>query len=94
MLIPIQVNGPDAVSRKSRILKELEAREIETRPVLTGNFLAQPAIQRITRHSISPDSYPSATSIANTTFLIGAHHDLSDEQIEFLCEALSEICLL
>ncbi len=94
MLIPIQVNGPDAESRKSRILKELEAREIETRPVLTGNFLAQPAIQRITRHSISPDSYPSATYIANTTFLIGAHHDLSDEQIEYLCETLSEICLL
>jgi CDP-6-deoxy-D-xylo-4-hexulose-3-dehydrase len=94
MLIPIRVNGPDAESRKSRILKELEAREIETRPVLTGNFLAQPAIQRITRHSNSPDSYPSATSIANTTFLIGAHHDLADEQVEFLCEALSEICLL
>lgn len=94
MLIPIRVTGPDAATRKNRIVKELEDREIETRPVLTGNFLAQPAIQRITRNTLKPDSYVSATDISATTFLIGAHHDLSDEQIDFLCSVLSELCSL
>lgn len=94
MLIPIRVNGPDATSKKKLILKELEAREIETRPVLTGNFLAQPAIQRITRNALNPDSYLSASSISATAFLIGAHHDLSDKQVDYLCEVLSEACAL
>ena len=91
MLIPIKVNGSDAKARKKRILDKLEKLEIETRPVLTGNFLAQPAIQRITRHAVDPEQFPAATDITNHAFLVGAHHDLSDEQIEFLCQSLQSV---
>ena len=94
MLIPIRVHGSNAEGRKKIILKELEKREVETRPVLTGNFLAQPAIQRITRNSLNPDSYTCATTISNTTFLIGAHQDLSEEQVDYLCEVLSVVCTI
>ena len=62
--------------------------EIETRPVLTGNFLAQPAIQRITKHAVDPGNFAAANHISENCFLVGAHHDLSDEQIEHLCSAL------
>jgi CDP-6-deoxy-D-xylo-4-hexulose-3-dehydrase len=88
MLIPIQVTGENVQARKKKILETLEGLEIETRPVLTGNFLSQPAIQRITRHAVDPKSFSVATEITESTFLVGAHHDLKEEQIQFLCESL------
>jgi len=91
MLIPIRVTGDDPARRKQEILRNLERLEIETRPVLTGNFLAQPAIQRITRHAVDPLKFENATKITNEAFMVGAHHDLTDDQINFLCESLLEV---
>lgn len=91
MLIPIKVNGEKIPERKAKILEKLATLEIETRPVLTGNFLSQPAIQRITRHAVDPKSFKAATEITETTFLVGAHHDLTEEQIDFLCQSLIEV---
>jgi CDP-6-deoxy-D-xylo-4-hexulose-3-dehydrase len=91
MLIPIKVNGNNVLDRKKRILDKLANLEIETRPVLTGNFLSQPAIQRITRHAVDPNSFKVAADITQSAFLVGAHHDLSEEQINFLCDSLKEV---
>jgi CDP-6-deoxy-D-xylo-4-hexulose-3-dehydrase len=88
MLVPILVNGTNAIERKGEIINKLNNLGVETRPVLTGNFLAQPAIQRITKNNMSPKEFVNATYIENCAFLVGAHHDLSDSQIEFLCTAL------
>ena len=90
MLIPIKVCGEDAINKKKKILDYLQEQEIETRPVLTGNFLSQPAIQRITRHAADPKSFKVATDITETAFLVGAHHELTDHQIDFLCESLGK----
>jgi dTDP-4-amino-4,6-dideoxygalactose transaminase len=91
MLIPIQVKGLNVAERKKLILDKLATLEIETRPVLTGNFLSQPAIQRITRHAVDPKSFKVASEITDSAFLVGAHHDLSEEQITFLCGSLREV---
>lgn len=91
MLIPILVRGENASLRKKAILEKLEGLEIETRPILTGNFLAQPAIQRITRHSVDPQHFVQASKITDEAFMVGAHHDLSLEQIDFLCDSLKSI---
>lgn len=91
MLIPLLVVGENAHARKQIILEKLSEYEIETRPVLTGNFLAQPAIQRITRHAVNPLNFAEATRITNHAFMVGAHHDLSEEQVKFLCSTLSEV---
>lgn len=91
MLIPIRILGEDAGARKKLILDRLESLEIETRPILTGNFLAQPAIQRITRHAANPELFPQATKITNEAFMVGAHHDLSPAQINHLCAALKSV---
>jgi CDP-6-deoxy-D-xylo-4-hexulose-3-dehydrase len=88
MLIPLRVTGENIQVRKRKILETLEELEIETRPVLTGNFLSQPAIQRITRHAVDPKSFNVATEITESAFLVGAHHDLTEDQIQFLCESL------
>ena len=90
MLIPIQVKGNNVAERKGQILNRLAELEIETRPVLTGNFLSQPAIQRITRHAVDPKSFKVATDITDSAFLVGAHHDLTEGQINFLCDSLQD----
>jgi CDP-6-deoxy-D-xylo-4-hexulose-3-dehydrase len=91
MLIPIKISGDNIAVRKAQILNTLAKLEIETRPVLTGNFLSQPAIQRITRHAVDPESFKVATDITESAFLVGAHHDLTREQIKFLCDSLKEV---
>lgn len=88
MLIPIYVTGENALERKQMIVKELNQFGIETRPVLTGNFLSQPAIKRITRYAIDSSSFKIAQKITENAFLVGAHHDLSTEQINYLCNKL------
>jgi CDP-6-deoxy-D-xylo-4-hexulose-3-dehydrase len=89
MLIPIYVSGANSAMRKQKIIDELNRNGIETRPVLTGNFLSQPAIKRITRYSIDSENFQVAQDITENAFLVGAHHDLSEEQIQFLCEKLT-----
>ena len=91
MLIPIYVSDDKSTNMKDRIVKFLEEQGIETRPVLTGNFLAQPSIQRISKHSVDSKGFTSAQDITNNGFLIGAHYDLSENQIEYLCKNVHEI---
>ena len=91
MLLPILVLGENSKERKNRIVQELEELEIETRPVLTGNFLAQPAIKRIISGVPREESFKNATYITNNAFLVGAHHDMTELQINFLCESLNDI---
>jgi CDP-6-deoxy-D-xylo-4-hexulose-3-dehydrase len=75
------------------MLEALEARGVETRPVLTGNFLSQPAMNRIDGDHLPASNFPIATEITDTCFLVGAHHDLTDEQISHLCKSLREVQL-
>ena len=91
MLIPIQSTGSNAKEKKAKLLNHFENHEIETRPVLTGNFLDQPAMKRIYKESPDPRNFPMADNVSNTTFLIGAHHDLTDSQVEFVGEKIAEI---
>ena len=91
MLLPIQCVSGDGIEGKRKMLNHFESNEIETRPVLTGNFLDQPAMKRIYKESPDPRNFPIADKVSNSTFLIGAHHDLSDLQVEFIGEKISEI---
>jgi dTDP-4-amino-4,6-dideoxygalactose transaminase len=90
MLIPIRVGGPDAKTRKKLILELLAQQDVETRPVLTGNFLAQPSMNRIDGKHPPASDFPVASEITDSCFLVGAHHDLSEEQINHLCISLQE----
>lgn len=88
MMLPILVNGANASANKNKIVEHLNELGIETRPVLTGNFLAQPALQRILGHRVQPHDFPNATFIADNCFLIGNHHDFSDDQIDLIISGL------
>jgi CDP-6-deoxy-D-xylo-4-hexulose-3-dehydrase len=90
MLIPLRVDGENPKMRKKEILQKLETFGVETRPVLTGNFLSQPAMNRIDGNHLPPTTFPIATEITDTSFLVGAHHDLTEDQILHLCNSLRE----
>jgi dTDP-4-amino-4,6-dideoxygalactose transaminase len=68
----------------------LEKFEIESRPVLTGNFLNQPAIKKFENF---PDAsnFPVAQSVSDNYFMVGSHHDLTDDQVNYLCSKLKLI---
>ena len=89
MLIPIYVSDTKSTKVK-KIVEFLNVNEIETRPVLTGNFLAQPSIQRLDRVKANPEDFSVAQDITKNAFLVGAHHELLDEQIDFLCQTLKK----
>ena len=92
MLLPIRAfSDIDGLGDKRKLLSHFEANGIETRPVLTGNFLDQPAMKRIYSPSPNPRDFPVSDLITNTTFLIGAHHDISDSQVEYIGEKIVEI---
>jgi len=88
MLIPLKVTGLDAKARKKRILSFLSECDIETRPILTGNFLSQPAIRRLFPEMPEPEEFPIATEVTDSYFMVGCHHDFSDEQVNHLARSL------
>lgn len=90
MLMPIQVIGDNAKDRKKLIIAKLESLGVETRPVLTGNFLSQPSIQRIVKNLPDDSEFDIANEISSTTFLVSGHHDLDQAQIQYLCNSLKD----
>jgi CDP-6-deoxy-D-xylo-4-hexulose-3-dehydrase len=88
MHIPIEVPPEEFV--KDRLIQELESRGVDTRPVLTGNFLQQPSAKRYLAFSEAPESFVEANEISANSFLVGCHHDLTEGQVNHLLESLSE----
>ena len=86
MMIPLSVNLESTT--KKIIQQFLDENGVETRPVLTGNFLNQPVMKNLTEF-ISNVPLTNTDWVANNCFLIGAHHDYSEEQISHLVEVLS-----
>ena len=88
MHIPIQ--APPSMFDRSKLLAELGTRGVETRPVLTGNFLHQPSADRYLMGQEPAEFFTNAESVASNSFLVGCHHSLTDEQIEHLASSLQE----
>ena len=87
MMLPFAVK--DSRVTKFQVQEYLEQLGIETRPVLTGNFLQQPAMKEIDELDLSGD-FTNTNWVADNCFLVGAHHDYSEEQINYLMKALRE----
>lgn len=90
MLLPIHVDIDSNDARKYCI-DFLAEKRIETRPVLTGNFLAQPALKRVAQIAQDAKEFEVANRITSHAFLVGAHHDLSEEQISYLTSSFREL---
>ena len=90
MLICIKVLKKLNEREKSFIQESLKLADIETRPVLTGNFLNQQAMLKFPEMP-SGKLFPVAEEISSNYFLVGAHHDLTDKQIAHLSHTLRSI---
>jgi CDP-6-deoxy-D-xylo-4-hexulose-3-dehydrase len=85
MLLPIRASSAQSAQRA---IAELEDSGIETRPILTGNFTAQPSLKRILGTSVNPRDFVQAEYVSATSFMVGCHHHFTDEQIAHLAESL------
>jgi len=88
MLLPIELTGP-LESRRKEVMAKLWHLGIESRPVLTGNFLRQRAVRALFPEWPSPSAFPAAERISQTTFLVACHQDLSDSQVNYMVETIS-----
>jgi CDP-6-deoxy-D-xylo-4-hexulose-3-dehydrase len=95
MLIAIKINLEMTGNLRDLIDSKLEEFGIESRPVLTGNFLNQPAVVKLSNYPPGIQ-FPTAELISTNYFMVGAHHDLTEFQIEYLCSKLRFIadCLI
>lgn len=71
------------------LTRHLEERNIQTRPIFTGNVLKQPAFSGITAKTLK-EGYPVADHIMRGGFLIGCHQGLTNAHIEHLFNALED----
>ena len=69
------------------IVKYLEEHNIQTRPIFTGDILKQPGFSKIP-HRRPFASYPNTEYIMKNSFVLGSHHGLSQEQIDYLKQTI------
>jgi CDP-6-deoxy-D-xylo-4-hexulose-3-dehydrase len=90
MFICLRVNKKITQEIRITLDKLLEEYEIESRPALTGNFLAQP-VMKMLNEMPDPMDFPTAQLVSTNYFMVSAHHDLSDLQVEYLANSLKQI---
>jgi dTDP-4-amino-4,6-dideoxygalactose transaminase len=92
MFICIRVNQSLTTELRKKLDSLLENYQIESRPALTGNFLEQPVMIRMNGMP-DPSEFPVAQLISTNYFMVSSHHDLSDEQIDYLGTSLRSISI-
>jgi CDP-4-dehydro-6-deoxyglucose reductase, E1 len=80
---------PEAPFMRRDLQIWLETRDVQTRPVFTGNILRQPAMKTVTA-STSPAGYPVADAVMKGGILLACHHGLTGEQIDFMHESFED----
>ncbi|MFV0293374.1 MAG: DegT/DnrJ/EryC1/StrS family aminotransferase [Paracoccus sp. (in: a-proteobacteria)] len=61
----------------------LENREIQTRPVFTGNILRQPAMRNVISRT-HDQGYPVADAVMRGGILLACHHGLDQAQMDYM----------
>ncbi|OGG61127.1 NarL family transcriptional regulator [Candidatus Kaiserbacteria bacterium RIFCSPHIGHO2_02_FULL_49_34] len=100
-ILPKQTEGADAVwlafpvvirdsapfVRKD-IALFLEAADIQTRPVFTGNVLKQPAFEKIP-HRLAEASYENTEQVMRGGLVFACHQGLTEEQLDYVKEQIT-----
>ena len=69
--LPILINKP-YLKKKKRFIKYLNDNFIETRPIISGNFLNQPSI-KLYKLNRNKENFPQSQEIEDRGFFIGIH---------------------
>ena len=67
----------------------LENRNIQTRPVFTGDVLQQPAFRSI-KHRKAQKNYPHTQKVMRSAFVVACHHGLRQAQMDYLQAVMAE----
>lgn len=79
---------------KKKLLKKLESLGIESRPIISGNFLNQPAA-KLFKFKQKAKDFPNSQIIEERGFFIGLHaKPISSKNLNFLVESLLSISYL
>ncbi len=88
--LPILINRP-FLKKKEKFLKYLNDNFIETRPIISGNFLNQPSV-KLYKLKGSKDKFPNSQEVEDRGFFIGIHvNPISDETLNILEKKLLKI---
>ena len=88
--LPVMIN-PQYVNYKKKFMVYLNAKGIETRPILSGNFLNQPSAKLYNFH-IRKDKFKVSQDIEDRGFFIGLPtQSISNYTLNFLVENLLNI---
>ncbi len=79
---------PGAPATRQRLIDHLEARGVETRPLVAGNLARQPALRRLPHRVAGP--LTGADLLHERAIYVGIHPRLTDEQIASLPPLLHE----
>jgi len=80
---------PEAPATRRRLVEFLEARGVETRPLVAGNLARQPALTRLPHRIAGP--LTGADLLHERAIYVGLHPRLTDAQIDFLPQVLEEL---
>ena len=80
---------PDAPFSRREMQIFFERRDIQTRPVFTGNILRQPAMAGI-EHRIVSGGYPVADQVMRGGILLACHHGLDAAQLAYMHETFRD----
>jgi CDP-6-deoxy-D-xylo-4-hexulose-3-dehydrase len=84
---PITVR-PEAPFSRSELTSYLEAKGVETRPIMAGNIEEQPALRFFPYRKAG--SLPNAHLVHRGAFFIGIHHGIGSEEREAIVNYLDE----
>jgi len=84
LAFPISV--PPEWNRKE-VLCWIEANGIQTRVFFAGNICRHPAYSM---YADVKDNFPNSDTIMRDTFMLGAHHGLTTDDIDYMCAILKE----
>jgi dTDP-4-amino-4,6-dideoxygalactose transaminase len=75
--------------RSDKIQSELNSMGVSTRPLLAGDFTAQPAGNMPNIKTFA--ELTNSKKIYETSFMIGNHHNLTKPQVQFLIDCLQKL---
>ena len=88
--LPIFINKKYK-KNKRQYINFLESSGIETRPIISGNFINQPAIKKFKLNKENKN-FPNAQQVEDLGFFIGLHtNKISNDKLNFLVEKLLKI---
>lgn len=85
---PLLVKKDAPFSRRDLVIF-LEENGIQTRPLFTGNVLRQPAFKKLIRHQ-KAKSFPVADKVMKGSLVIGCHHGMDKEQMDYVHDKFEE----